>query len=57
MTFEILPWQWIVFGIALMISEIFLTTFFILWFGAAAVAVRRIFSDDAVGNIQRVAAI
>ena len=39
MTFEILPWQWIVFGIALMISEIFLTTFFILWFGAAAVTV------------------
>ncbi len=39
MTFEILPWQWIVFGIALMISEIFLTTFFILWFGAAAVIV------------------
>ena len=39
MTFEILPWHWIVFGIALMISEIFLTTFFILWFGAAAVTV------------------
>ena len=39
MPFEILPWHWIVFGIALMISEIFLATFFILWFGAAAVAV------------------
>jgi len=39
MAFEILPWHWIVFGIALMISEIFLATFFILWFGAAAVAV------------------
>lgn len=39
MTFEILPWHWIVFGIALMISEIFLATFFVLWFGAAAVAV------------------
>jgi hypothetical protein len=39
MTFEILPWHWIVFGIALMISEIFLGTFFILWFGAAAVVV------------------
>ena len=39
MAFEILPWHWIVFGIALMISEIFLATFFVLWFGAAAVIV------------------
>lgn len=39
MVFEILPWHWIVFGIALVISEIFLATFFILWFGAAAVAI------------------
>ena len=39
MAIEILPWHWIVFGIALMISEIFLATFFILWFGAAAVIV------------------
>ena len=39
MTFEILPWHWIVFGIALMIGEIFLATFFVLWFGAAAVIV------------------
>jgi inner membrane protein len=39
MVFEILPWHWIVFGIALMISEIFLATFFILWFGAAAVLI------------------
>jgi membrane protein implicated in regulation of membrane protease activity len=39
MGFELLPWHWIVFGIALAISEIFLATFFILWFGAAAVLV------------------
>ena len=39
MTFEILPWHWVVFGIAVMVSEMFLVTFFILWFGAAAVVV------------------
>lgn len=39
MAFEILPWHWIVFGIALMVSEMFLGSFFILWFGAAAVVV------------------
>ena len=39
MEFEPLYWHWIVFGIVLMLSEIFLTTFFILWFGAAAVVV------------------
>ena len=32
-------WQWIVFGIALMLSEIFIGSFFIVWFGAAAVVV------------------
>ncbi len=39
MALEFLPWHWIVFGFALVISEIFLTTFFILWFGAAAIVV------------------
>jgi inner membrane protein len=39
MVFEIQPWHWIVFGIALMVSEIFFVSFFILWFGAAAVIV------------------
>lgn len=39
MVFEPLYWHWILFGLALMLSEIFLTTFFILWFGAAAVVV------------------
>ena len=31
--------QWVVFGIALMLSEIFIGSFFIVWFGAAAVVV------------------
>ena len=39
MAFEILPWHWVVFGFAVMVSEMFLATFFILWFGAAAVVV------------------
>ncbi|MFT5692135.1 MAG: hypothetical protein ACI92E_001466 [Oceanicoccus sp.] len=39
MEFDILPWHWIVLGLALVVSEIFLATFFILWFGAAAVVV------------------
>jgi membrane protein implicated in regulation of membrane protease activity len=43
MGFEILPWHWIVFGFALIISEIFLATFFILWFGAAAIVVGGVF--------------
>jgi len=37
MEYELLYWHWVVFGIALMLTEIFLTSFFILWFGAAAV--------------------
>jgi membrane protein implicated in regulation of membrane protease activity len=39
MDFEPLYWHWILLGIVLMISEMFLTTFFILWFGAAAVII------------------
>lgn len=39
MEFEILYWHWIMLGIFLMISEIVLTTFFTLWFGAAAVLI------------------
>ena len=39
MEFELLYWHWIIFGIVLMLSEIFLTVFVILWFGAAAVVV------------------
>ena len=39
MEFGIEYWHWIVFGIALMLSEIFIGSFFIFWFGAAAVIV------------------
>ena len=39
MEFAFEYWQWIVFGIALLLSEIFIGSFFIVWFGAAAVVV------------------
>ena len=39
MEFDLLYWHWIVFGVVLMLAEIALTTFFVLWFGVAAVAV------------------
>ena len=37
--YEVLYWHWIVLGIFLVISEAFLFSFFILWFGAAAIIV------------------
>ena len=39
MEFAFEYWHWIVFGIALMLSEIFIGSFFIVWFGAAAIVV------------------
>lgn len=39
MSFEIQFWHWVVFGVLLVLSEIALTTFFILWFGVAAIIV------------------
>ena len=39
MEFAFEYWHWIVFGIALMLSEIFIGLFFIIWFGAAAIVV------------------
>lgn len=39
MSFEIEFWHWVVFGVLLILSEIALTTFFILWFGVAAIVV------------------
>lgn len=39
MAFEILYWHWIVFGVLLLLSELALTTFFIFWFGIAAILV------------------
>lgn len=37
MGIELLYWHWIVFGIALILAEIFIGSFFIFWFGAAAI--------------------
>lgn len=37
MGFELLYWHWVVAGIVLMLTEIFIGSFFIFWFGAAAV--------------------
>ena len=39
MDFALLYWHWIVVGLALMASEIFVGSFFIFWFGAAAILV------------------
>jgi hypothetical protein len=39
MELTLLPWHWIVFGVALIISEVFLASFFIIWFGVAALTV------------------
>jgi hypothetical protein len=39
MELTLLPWHWIVFGVALVISEVFLASFFIIWFGIAALIV------------------
>lgn len=33
------PWHWLIFGFVLMIAEMFVPTFFLLWFGAAAILV------------------
>ncbi|WP_202410525.1 NfeD family protein [Pseudomaricurvus sp. HS19] len=37
--FEVAYWHWVVFGVLLILSEILLTSFFILWFGVAAVII------------------
>ena len=36
---ELVYWHWIVLGIVLMLAEMFIGSFFIFWFGAAAVVV------------------
>lgn len=33
------PWHWFIFGITLIILEMFVPSFFLLWFGVAAVVV------------------
>lgn len=39
MSFEVEYWYWIVFGVLLMLSEMALASFFVLWFGVAAIIV------------------
>jgi len=39
MDFALLYWHWIVLGLGLMVSEMFIGSFFIFWFGAAAIVV------------------
>lgn len=39
MEFELLYWHWIVFGIGLILLEVFIPSFTALWFGAGAVLV------------------
>lgn len=39
MSFEMEYWYWIVFGVLLVLSEIALASFFVLWFGIAAIVV------------------
>lgn len=39
MPFDLLCWHWLVLGIALMVLEIFLASFVVLWFGVGALAV------------------
>jgi membrane protein implicated in regulation of membrane protease activity len=36
---ELAYWHWIVLGLALMLAEIFIGSFFIFWFGASAIVV------------------
>lgn len=39
MTLEPLYWHWLVFGVALVVLEMFLASFVVLWFGIGALAV------------------
>ena len=39
MVTQMVYWHWLVFGVALMVLEIFLGSFVVLWFGIGAVAV------------------
>jgi membrane protein implicated in regulation of membrane protease activity len=39
MTFEIQYWHWVILGVLLVLGELALTTFFVLWFGVAAIVV------------------
>ena len=39
MDFVLMDWHWVVLGIVLALSEMFIASFFILWFGIAAILV------------------
>jgi membrane protein implicated in regulation of membrane protease activity len=39
MTFEIQYWHWVILGVLLVLGELAVTTFFVLWFGVAAIVV------------------
>ena len=39
MTFTLLYWHWLVFGMILIITEIFIPSFTIFWFGLGAIIV------------------
>ncbi len=39
MEFKLLYWYWLVFGMALIIAELFMPSFTILWFGLSAILV------------------
>jgi inner membrane protein len=39
MEYDIHDWHWLVFGMLLMIAEIFIASFFIFWFGLGALVV------------------
>lgn len=39
MGFELLYWHWMILGMVLILAEIFIGSFFIFWFGAAAIVV------------------
>ncbi len=43
MNFELLPWHWLVLGMVLIIAEIFVPSFTLIWFGLGAIIVGVLF--------------
>ncbi len=54
MEFKILYWYWLVFGMLLIIAEIFIPSFTVLWFGLGAIIVALILwlSPDLAARLQ-----
>jgi membrane protein implicated in regulation of membrane protease activity len=50
MAFEIAYWHWLIFGMALLIAEMFLGSMTILWFGLGALVIAALvfFVEDVV---------